>query len=399
MYRKFYILLSVICLFTINTNASFLSDDLVGEWNFDNSSDLTAATVGKDLKLVGKHQKVAGINHADGAVRIGLGSYYKCTHGIAANGGGKRVNEYTLVFDISFPKSSDNKWKAIFQASSSNSDDAECFFRGGGAVDDSIGLSSTGYSSWSLAPETWVRLVIVVDNGTSYKIYANGKRVLNGSAPKIDSKFSLDLSSILFFADNSKEDNTIDLSAIKIYKRPLNDIEVRTLGGIENDKNNAEQKALKLDNDTIWRCYDKSTTPEINWSLPDYDDSSWAPGKGFWRAILKDNKHQRTAYFRHTFTLDNPIKNDIWLQTFISAGAIFYVNGQKAFQFNMNENPALAKGKPAHQGNLHIRLKKEFFKVGKNSITVQVHSFPPDNNLSFFIKSSAKNKTLSSKKF
>ena len=95
---------------TATLNLSVVSQKLVGKWDFNNSTDLTAASIGSDLTLTGSDQAVAGIDAGDGAARIGAGSYYSCAHGIAANGGGSSVNEYTLVLDMSYPSSSNSKW-------------------------------------------------------------------------------------------------------------------------------------------------------------------------------------------------------------------------------------------------------------------------------------------------
>ncbi|NWF90698.1 MAG: hypothetical protein HXY50_14715, partial [Ignavibacteriaceae bacterium] len=70
-----------------------------GWWLFDNTSNLTEAVpgYGNDLILVGSHTAVAGPSIGNGAIEIGVGSHYKLNHGIAPNGGGTRVNEYTLM--------------------------------------------------------------------------------------------------------------------------------------------------------------------------------------------------------------------------------------------------------------------------------------------------------------
>ncbi|NLJ07943.1 MAG: hypothetical protein GX437_09765, partial [Sphingobacteriales bacterium] len=100
--------LVVICLLTpfilFSLNAQDLNPSqqphLKGYWKFQNASNLTKATVGNDLILVGNHQWVNGPQSGDTASRIAIGSYYKCYHQIAANGGGNMVNRYTLMYDF-----------------------------------------------------------------------------------------------------------------------------------------------------------------------------------------------------------------------------------------------------------------------------------------------------------
>ncbi|GAA5496281.1 hypothetical protein Rhal01_02464 [Rubritalea halochordaticola] len=202
---------------------------LVGWWKFDDAQDLTKASLGQDLGLVGSHQTATGYGPGDGAARIGVGSHYQMTHGIGANGGGSYTNEYTLVLDISYPASSTNTWMSLFQTASSNANDGDCFIRNSNGT---IGLSATGYSSWSLASDTWVRLVVSVDNGSSYKIYADGTQILNGSTQTVDGRFSLE-SVLLLFADNNGEDNPIDVTSVRIYDRALNATEAANLGDVE----------------------------------------------------------------------------------------------------------------------------------------------------------------------
>ncbi len=218
---------------TATLSITVIERKLVGRWDFNDPANLTKATIGTDLTLVGTNTAITGAETGDGAANIGVGSYYSCLHGISPNGGGSEVNEYTLLFDMRLPASSVDGWKAIFQTNTANSDDAECFLRGGGGVKNSVGLSSTGYSSWAFPTDTWVRLAIAVDNGTSYKIYADGVLIKTGTVQAIDSKYGLD-SSVLFFADNSGEDNPIDVTSIQLYKAALSDTEVAELGGVSD---------------------------------------------------------------------------------------------------------------------------------------------------------------------
>lgn len=202
---------------------------LVGWWKFDDAQNLTKATLGQDLVLVGSQQSATGYGAGDGAARIGAGSHYQLSHGIGANGGGTYTNEYTLVLDVSYPSSSANTWMCLFQTSSNNGNDGDCFIRNSNGT---IGVSATGYSSWSLASDTWVRVVVSVDNGSSYKIYADGQLILNGTTQSVDGRFSLE-SALLLFADNNGEDNPIDVTSARMYDRALSDAEAANLGDVE----------------------------------------------------------------------------------------------------------------------------------------------------------------------
>ncbi len=79
--------------------------------------------------------------------RSAQGSYYVCTHGIAPNGGGAKVNEWTLLIDFSYPPSSlsdpPSGYNDLFQTNPTNADDADWTINSSGG----IGIGAVGYSS------------------------------------------------------------------------------------------------------------------------------------------------------------------------------------------------------------------------------------------------------------
>ncbi|MEW6193557.1 MAG: metallophosphoesterase [Bacteroidota bacterium] len=194
-----------------------------GLWKFDNSSNLIKAEIGNDLELVGTHSTTTGPTNDNGAVKIGIGSYYKLSHAILPNGGGSKINEYTVMIDFRIPKS--NSWYSIFQTNITNSNDAECFINPNGY----IGVQSTGYSTFSIKPDEWYRLVISVKNGTHLKYYIDGHLVLNGLYQVIDGRFALE-NTLLLFADDNGEDGEIDCAEAAIWDYSLSYDEVKSLG-------------------------------------------------------------------------------------------------------------------------------------------------------------------------
>ena len=162
-------------------------------WEF-NAPDRTRATIGVPLKLVGSIQETAGINAGDGAIQIGEGSYFVCTHGIAPNGGGAKVNEWTLLIDFSFPPSSlsdpPSGYNDLFQTNPTNADDSDWTINSSGA----IGIGAVGYSStrnYTTKGNTWYRMVVVVDNGTRHDLYMDGVEAFKGTQQGVDGRFSL----------------------------------------------------------------------------------------------------------------------------------------------------------------------------------------------------------------
>ena len=244
-------------LFVINYQifSQIFPASMVGRWTFENISNLTQATLGNDLVLNGMHTLVPGINAGDNAVSISAGSYYTCNHGIAANGGGTTVNEYSIMYD--FMIADPMVWHCFYQTNITNSNDGEVFINTTG----NIGISSTGYTGYSVQPNKWHRLVIVVDLGTSFKYYIDGHLILNATSQAVDSRFSLDIPSVLFFADDNSEDNTINVSQIALFNAPLNDNEVFQLGGLTNSNIMPYLQTPTSSSMFIsWNSYDISST-------------------------------------------------------------------------------------------------------------------------------------------
>jgi guanyl-specific ribonuclease Sa len=203
-----------------------LTTDRVGWWNFNDTTNLVAPVsgYGLPLELVGSHQSVEGPALSDFAAKIGVGSYYKMRHQISANGGGSKVNEYTLQID--FKVEALGVWHCFFQTTILNNNDGDCFINPSG----NIGVAATGYSNYLVKPNEWYRLVLSVKNGTQYKYYLDGELLNNGTVQAIDGRFSLD-SLLLMFDDDDGEDNNIIVSEIGIWDRALSGAEINTLGG------------------------------------------------------------------------------------------------------------------------------------------------------------------------
>ena len=113
---------------------------------------------------MGAHAATEGPVAGDGAVTIGVGSYYRCTHDIPPNGGGapEWVNRFSLVMDVRIPQLGD--WYALYQTNYANSNDADWFIHPNGR----IGVGATGYSTYAMVPGEWYRLAISVSAAVSH---------------------------------------------------------------------------------------------------------------------------------------------------------------------------------------------------------------------------------------
>ena len=202
-----------------------LTESLVGHWTFDNPANLTKADTGNALQLIGSHVAVSGTKDGDGAVRIGIGSYYKLNHSLPNSLGGNNVNEFTFVFDIKIPEL--GHWYCFYQTDLTNQNDGECFINPSG----NIGVGDTYYTPDALKPNEWYRIGISVKNGDHYDYYIDGFRSIKGKPGSIDSRFSLHPNGVLLFADENGEDHELDIADIKLFSKALTAQEMENLGG------------------------------------------------------------------------------------------------------------------------------------------------------------------------
>ncbi|MBN2314257.1 MAG: hypothetical protein JXM79_10030, partial [Sedimentisphaerales bacterium] len=205
-----------------------------GLWEFS-GTDPYSATIGAPLEIFGTDQDTAGVTPEDGAMLIGEDSYYICTHGIAANGGGTKVNEWSLLIDFSYPASSlsdpPSGYNDFFQLDPTNADDADWTINSSGA----IGIGAVGYSSahgYTTQPNTWYRMVVVVDNGVRHDLYIDGVEIFKGNQQGVDGRFSLADTILLFAAGYNQDgdDAPINVSTVAIWDVPLTSDEILTLG-------------------------------------------------------------------------------------------------------------------------------------------------------------------------
>lgn len=196
-----------------------------GWWKFDDANNLLKAepNTGTDLLLVGKHEIIDGPTIENGAAKLGPGNHYKMLHGISPNGGGARVNEYTIQIDFRIPVLSG--WHCFFQTDPTNGTDGDCFVNASG----NIGVYVTGYSSHSIVANEWYRFVLSIKNGTQHKYYLDGQLFHDGTPQAVDGRFALE-DLLLVFADEDGEDGEIDCAELAIWDRALSPEEIFSLG-------------------------------------------------------------------------------------------------------------------------------------------------------------------------
>jgi hypothetical protein len=216
-------------------------DGVKGRWLFEDATDIGKAYTGNDLTISestvdkngatqpgGPMSLVTGPKTTDHAVRVPRYSYFGCEHGIAANGGGARINKYTLLMDLKTPELS--KYYSLMNTDGESSNQ-DFMIRN----QNTIGGFNSNYSSGTLEANRWYRVVLTVDAGQATKIYLDGE--LFHTYPD-DKKIALDYtrgtweenSYIWFFNDNDGEDNTIDVGEVAIWDEALDAARVQLLG-------------------------------------------------------------------------------------------------------------------------------------------------------------------------
>ena len=163
---------------------------------------------------------------------------------MAPNGGSASyVNEYTVVYDLFLPASTDSTWRSLLQTTTTpGGNDGDYFVSSGNA----IGVGSIGYSSSTVAADDWYRVVFsadigdTIDGGTgsfiTTVIDSAGSSWSFDHAPQgLDGRHSLystaNSNIVHFFADDNGEDNEVYVSNLALFDTPLNATQVEGLGG------------------------------------------------------------------------------------------------------------------------------------------------------------------------
>jgi hypothetical protein len=228
-------------------------DGVKGRWLFEDANDIGKADVGNNLTIFestsinsivigtgGPMVLVAGPKTTDYAVRVPLYSYFKCEYNIEANGGGNRVNEYTMLFDFKVPAL--NKYYTFFNTyigdgsgNDDNSTNADFFIRGSTNV---IGGGVFSYAPTNNPVEAnrWYRLVVSVKVGDTVKYYLDGELFFTSTNVSTVDNFraSLRTDAVLFFHDDTSEDNELDVAEIAIWDEALDAARIALLGTAGN---------------------------------------------------------------------------------------------------------------------------------------------------------------------
>ncbi len=228
---------------------------VTGQWDFNNG-DLSA-TVGNALEywdgasgltqqgtefgtttsfgiadIDGKAAKVMKVP-GDNSSKIG----YLMTHGIAANGGGTRVNQWSLIMDI-FVEASGASAASLIKMSSitvGNGNDGDLFWQG-----NNFGQGNGGYNGrGTFTAGEWHRVIAAYDEAAATPVvtkYVDGIKQDDWTANQgLDNSRRTLLPKAVLFADDSSERRVMYVKSIQIRSGKLTDAEMAALGGPSAD--------------------------------------------------------------------------------------------------------------------------------------------------------------------
>lgn len=221
---------------------------VTGQWDFENGN--LAATMGRDLEYFRGcvprdcNQDLPGATQFGSAGSFGVPRIngkdpqimsfplvepcygYLFTHGVAPNGGGNFVNQYTLILDVYYPAIDAEGWAAIYQTGAANTEDAEAYIRGSDG-----GLGINGQYGGQVLDGRWHRLGIVADLTVgSVRFYVDGLPGSSISDEGLDGRFSLD-ETILLFAEPAFYSSAGYVNSVQIRDYAMSSEEMEALGG------------------------------------------------------------------------------------------------------------------------------------------------------------------------
>jgi hypothetical protein len=226
-------------LAAITLDPLLLRAETVVQWDFNGSLDATTAS---SALVEGRaapaavpsvaFEEVSGPQGTAEVAHFSRGTLFRARPGLSPNGGGRLLNQYTLILDVMFPdRSPSGGWAALFQTSTANDNDGDWF------VNPSSGIGISGsYQGYVIAGE-WHRLALVADlvAGTLTN-YLDGVRLQDIPAGDVDGRFALytkddgNLDGFLLFADENGENAEGYVDAAQFRDIALCPEEVASLG-------------------------------------------------------------------------------------------------------------------------------------------------------------------------
>ena len=224
---------------------------VAGQWDFD-GGDLSA-TVGKALAYfdpVAQQNTRFGTTTALGVPDIGgkpakvmevpgdldrkIG--YVMDHGIKPNGGGTRVNQYTLIFDLYIDTTGPGAASLLQTSSLSNTDDGDLFWQG-----SNFGQGGDGYKGrGTFTAGAWHRVVAAYDEAANPPVvtkFVDGIKQDDWTANQgLDApRRALQPTALLFGDGDQDERRVMYVNSVQVRAGKITDAEAVLLGGPSAD--------------------------------------------------------------------------------------------------------------------------------------------------------------------
>jgi hypothetical protein len=230
------------------------STTVTGQWDFD-QGDLRA-TVGQPLAFLGGATgltatetvfgtttdlgvpdidgKAAHVMQVPGDLSNKIG--YVMTHGIAPNGGGTRVNQYTIIMDVLVGDSGPGAASLLQISSVDNTDDGDLFWQGNNFGQGTDGYNGTG----QFVPGTWHRVVAAYDEAANPPVvtkYVDGIKQDDWTANQgLDNPRRALLPTAVLFGDGDQDERReMWVNSVQIRSGKMSDAEMVLLGGPSAD--------------------------------------------------------------------------------------------------------------------------------------------------------------------
>ncbi len=252
-----------------------------------------------------------------------------------------------------------------------------------------------------------IKLDLIYDDGAV--VYLNGTEIWRVEMPTGTIEYAT-------FANGSSTDNK--LSSILLSNTLLTGnntiaIEIHQKEASSSDlsfnfklSGTTPQEGL-LNFNSLWKYYDNEQEPPDQgstiWKENAFDDTSWSEGNGQLGYGDNDentiiNNQTITAYFRHTFSIDDPtLFTALEASLLFDDGGIVYLNGTEIMRLNMNEGTpnynTLTNGSSGDNA-LSTKLIENTLVTGSNTIAVEIHQISnTSSDISFDFSLIGKNGT------
>lgn len=218
-----------------------------GQWDFEQGN--LAATIGSPLEFFDgpggeTEQKTefgsttsfgipdiagqpANIMKVPGDLNNKIG--YIMRHGIAPNGGGTKVNQYTLIWDVLVAGSGPGAAAMIQIDDPNNTSDGDVFWQG-----NNFGQGQGGYEGTAIfLPDEWHRVAMAVDLAAQPPVitkFVDGVKQDDWQTDALDGRRALNPFAILFADGDQDERRVWYVNSIQIHSRKLTDAELEALG-------------------------------------------------------------------------------------------------------------------------------------------------------------------------